>query len=229
MRLVLLAILFLVLMVSPVSAESGIDTVSNFMQNVRWVVHCDNDNMLPDSVLLGFSARALHWVSTDIGGIEAIFLIESVVGTEFYAFPDTVTEILYGTFIDSNRTHSIKQFTPAFYEDAFNRQTTLDTGVGDQYPRAYNLWADSLQLIPSPIKVDSFYFKCFIEHPLVDAATDTIRLRSPYVEAAIEYCCFLVYQRWQDFAGAAVHLGNYEALRVKLLERYRKRMELLPQ
>ena len=228
MRLVLLAILFLVLMVSPVSAESGIDTVSNFMQNVRWVVHCDNDNMLPDSVLLGFSARALHWVSTDIGGIEAIFLIESVVGTEFYAFPDTVTEILYGTFIDSNRTRSIKSFTPSFYEDAYDRQTTLDTGRGDQTPRAYNLWADSLQLIPSPIKVDSFYFKCFIEHPLVDAATDTIRLRSPYVEAAIEYCCMLVYKRWEQFDKVAYYQASYDAMKVKLVARYRKRMEMLP-
>lgn len=229
MKRVLLAILFLVLIASPVGATSDVDTVSNLMQEVRWIVHCSNDDMLPDSVLIGFAQRALVWTSADIGGIEAIFLIETVAGTEFYAFPDTVTEILYGTFIDSNRTHSIKSFTPSFYEDAYDRQTTLDTGTGDQQPRAYNLWADSIQLMPSPIKVDSLWFKCFVEHPACSLATAPIILRSPYVEAAIEYTCMLVYKRWQEFDKAAYFQASYNAMKVNLVERYRKRMELMPQ
>ncbi len=223
-----LVILLLLVLTSPVSASSAIDTVSDFMQAVRWIVHCSNDDMLPDSVLLGLTDRSLVWVSTDIGGIEAIYRIITAASTEFYAFPDTVTEILYATLIDDSETFSIKAFSPAFYEDAFNKQTTLESGVGDQQPRAYNYWADTIQLLPIPINVDTIYFKCYVEHPLTDAATDTIRLRSPYVEAALEWCCHLVYKRWQEPGPAAMHLANYEGLRAKLITRYAKPSEIMP-
>lgn len=192
------------------------------------MVNCKADDMLPDSVLIGFAKRAILWTSTDIGGVEATFLIVTDTLQRFYAFPDTVTEILFATLVNENVTYSIKAFSPAYYEDIFE-QTALQKDGEDQIPQAYNLWADTIQFLPTPIRVDSVYFKCYVEHSAVTAVGDDILLRPAYIEAALEYCCYLVYKRWEEFDKAAIHRQDYEALGTKLTNRYRKPMEMLAQ
>lgn len=192
------------------------------------MVNCSNDDMLPDSTLIGFAKRAITWTSIDFGGVEATFLVITDTLQRFYDFPDTVTEILFATLVNENVTYSIKAFIPAYYEDIF-RQTALQKDAEDQIPQAYNLWADTIQFLPTPIKVDSVYFKCYVEHPYVDGKDDDILLRPGFIEAALEYCCYLVYKRWEEFDKAAIHLRDYEALGVKLTNRYKKPMEMLAQ
>lgn len=221
-------IFLLLVFIVPAQASTDIDTLGDFMQEVRWILDYKSNDLLPDSALIGLAKRAITWTSIDFGGVEATFLIVTDTLQRFYAFPDTVTEILFATLVNENVTHSIKAFIPAYYEDIFN-QTILQPGTEDQIPQAYNLWADTIQFIPTPIKVDSVYFKCYIEHSAVTAKADDILLRPGFIEAAIQYCCYLVYQRWKIYDAAAVHLQAYEALGVKLTNRYKKPMEMLAQ
>lgn len=223
MRIILVILLLLVL-VAPVWSSTDIDTLADFMQEVRWIVHCSNDDMLPDSVLIGFSQRALLWTSSDIGGIEAIYRVITDTLQQFYAMPDTIVEILFATLLNGNVVHSMKVFDPAYFEDVFEI-TSLMQDDELAVPQAYNYWADSVQFLPTPIKRDTVYFKCYIEHPYVDDSADTVRLRSAYIEAALEWCCHLVYKRWQEPIPAAMHLAHYEALRQKLIGKYSRRIE----
>jgi hypothetical protein len=220
-----LVIAFL-LLVAPVWGSTDIDTLGDFMQEVRWMVNCADDDMLPDSVLIGLSKRALLWTSTDVGGIEATYLVETVKNQQFYEMPDSITQILFATTVNGNYTFSIKSITPAYFEDVYMLQSL--TEGEDQVPQAYNYWSDTMQFLPTPIKVDSVYFKCYIEHPYVDSKDDSVQLRSPFIEPALEYCCYLVYKRWQELATAGTYMASYDALRAKLIARYTRQIELPP-
>ena len=223
----LLIIFVFIVMVGPVFASTDIDTLGDFMQEVRWELRYRSNDALPDSALIGLSKRAIVWTSIDIGGVEATYLVVTDTLQRFYIMPDSITEILFATVLNENATYSIKSFVPAYFEDIYQMKVLEGEG-DDQTPKAYNYWADTVQLLPTPNGVDSIYFKCYIEHPLVDSKDDSIQLRPGFIEAAIAYTCHLVYKRWRQFDIAALYLGDYDALRAKLIEKYKKPFEYLP-
>ncbi len=223
----LLVLIILLAVVGPVFASTDIDTLGDFMQEVRWELYYRSNDALPDSALIGLSKRALLWTSTDIGGYEGTVLIVTDTLQRFYAMPDSVTEIMFATVVNENSTYSIKAFVPAYFEDIYDIKS-LEGEDDDQTSKAFNYWADTIQLLPTPIDIDSIYFKCYFEHPLVDSKDDSIQLRPGFIEAAITYTCYLVYKRWGQFDKAAIYLGDYNALRAKLIEKYKKPFEYLP-
>lgn len=226
---IILIIFVCLSMVGPVFASTDIDTLGDFLQEVRWELNYKyrSNDALPDSALIGFSKRALLWTSTDIGGYEGTVLIVTDTLQRFYAMPDSVTEIMFATVVNEDATYSIKSFVPAYFEDIYIIKVLEGEG-DDQTPKGFNYWSDTIQLLPTPIDIDSIYFKCYFEHPLVDSKDDSIQLRPAFIEAAIAYTCYLAYRRLQDFDKAAFYLGAYDALRVKLIEKYKKPFEYLP-
>lgn len=220
-----LTILLLLIIVAPTRASTDIDTLGDFMQEVRWELDYRSNDVLPDSALIGLAKRAIIWTSTDIGGVEATYRVITDTLQQFYALPDSIVEILFATLLRGKITYSIKAFTPAYFEDYFEI-TDLQQDDELAVPQAYNYWADTIQFLPIPIRVDSIYLKCYIEHPYVDSKDDSIQLRPAYIEAAIAYCCHLSYRRWKRWDEAALYLVAYEALRLKLINKYKRPMEL---
>ena len=225
----LIVILLVCVLVSPISASTDIDTLADFMQEVRWELDYKyrSNDALPDSALIGFSKRALLWTSTDIGGYEGTVLIVTDTLQRFYAMPDSVTEIMFATVVNEDATYSIKAFVPAYFEDIYDIKV-LEGEDDDQTPKGFNYWADTIQLLPTPNDVDTIYFKCYFEHPYVDDVGDAIQLRPGFIEAAIAYTCYLAYRRLQEFDRAAFYLAAYEGLRARLIEKYKKPFEYLP-
>lgn len=219
-----LVILFACILVSPVAASTDIDTLGDFMQEVRWELDYMSNDILPDSALIGLAKRAIVWTSIDIGGVEATYRVITDTLQQFYAMPDSIVEILFATLLNGNVVHSMKVFDPAYFEDVFEI-TSLMQDDDLAVPQAYNYWADTVQFLPTPIKADTVYFKCYIEHPYVDSKDDSIQLRPAYIEAAIAYCCYLSYKRWERFEVAALYMATYEALRLKLIDKYKRRIE----
>lgn len=216
-------IYILILTFVPVSISSGVpgnvfDSLRTFRQGVREVVNITSTTALPDSVLVTIVQRALIFTSVDAGGYEKIFRFPTVDATAFYALEDSITEVLHVTVMseDNRITTSIQSFDPEFFED-IKILTKLEDGDA-AVPRGYTVFADTIQLIPAPVRVDSVFLKCFYEHP---AFTDSlIHLKPAFAEAALMYACSKVYEHRKMFNEATFYMNLYEALRNKLRIRY---------
>lgn len=206
-----------------------VTTFGEMKVQVRTETGFHSTTYLPDTTLVDFCQRALVYTSTDIGGIEMQWKFNTVARTAFYAIPDTIVEILHASLISEQITFTLKAWYPEFFSDLNEYlDGTEFTPFGedkDEVPAAYNYWADSIQLIPIPQKVDSVYLKCYVEYPSHDtAAGDSLHLIGSYSEAAIAYAIYLTYKRARLFDEAAAYLNRYKELKIELRTRYRRKL-----
>ena len=224
-----LVLYVLCLIFLPVLASGGVlfADFQELKEGVRQQIRIHSTAVVPDSEMTDFCNRALLWVSTDIGGIESRFQVNTAIDSPFYAMPDTIVEILHATLISDLTTKSIKAMWPQYYEELDN-PTALSTEAGsaDDVPLAYIYWNDTLQLIPIPVKVDSIYFYVMVEHPVL-TDTMTIRMESPYSEAALWYACRIILESMSLATLAAVYERTYDKARPILRERFRRKFEIL--
>lgn len=226
MKKIVFLILILLGFSLQVRAGTNIDSLYDFKRSVRMELNIADNSMIPDSFLIDICQRALLWTSTDCGGIEYTFTVTTVADQAFYAIPDSVVEILYATIVSNKYTKSIKSWPPSFSEEAFGSSLGEEEGE-DQTPAAYNWWADSIQLIPVPIQVDTVYLKSFIEHSVVSADGDDVQLKSPYIEAAVAYACHLAYRRLQEYENAAGYLAMYGGIKNEVRAKYTRKFDIM--
>lgn len=221
--------MLIILLTGPALAGSQITTVGKLIASARMTTGINSKVLIPDTVALDLAGRALTWVSTDCGGYEKTFRILTVEGQAFYAIQDSVVEILSATIVTDNVTKSIKAWYPQFAEETY--QSSLGSSSGgsseDAVPGAYHYWANSMQFIPIPIRVDSVYFFANYEHPTVTATTDAVKLKSPYAETAVQYLSALMYESIRDFEAAALAQAKYEKTKENLKAVYTRRFDVL--
>ena len=206
-----------------------VTTFGEMKAQVRTETGFHSTTYLPDTTLVDFCQRALVYTSTDIGGIEMQWKFNTAARTAFYAIPDTIVEILHATLISEQRTYTLKAWHPELFSDMWDRLDGEEFPPfgeeSDETPVAYNYWADSIQLIPIPQKVDSIYLKCYVEYPSHDtAAGDSLHLIGSYSEAAIAYAIHLTYKRARLFDEATLYLNRYKELKAELRSRYRRKL-----
>lgn len=226
-------IFIILLFCSSVYSSSAIPTFKDFKEQVRTESRMHDTSHLPDTTLVRFSKRALLYTSVDIGGVEMQWKFNTAARTAFYAIPDTITQIVHATLISEGYTFTIKAWHPEFYKELFPdgiEISHLEEASGgfdiDAVPLAYNYWADTIQLIPIPQKVDSVYLKTFVEYPVVDT-TDAATIKftnDAYTEAAITYCIYLIFKRSHMYESAALYLARYKELRTELKQAYTRKI-----
>lgn len=229
-RLTLMTILIMVLTAKMVSAaQPAIATVADMMHAVRFQTNISSTTSLPDSQLVQFVSRGLVYTSVDIGGIETRVMLTTDTLQHFYALPDSVTKIVSATLISEGVTKSIKQYHPQYAEGVFG--TSELEGDGEyQIPTTYNMWGDSVQLIPSPVKVDSIFLNCLVEHIAITTLADStkaIAFGEGHKEAAIFYTCGLIFTRSKMYEDAAFYFALYEKRKNELLQAYAKGFDAL--
>lgn len=203
-----------------VRADPVYNTLDSFMLGVRYQVKINSTVTLPDSILLKYSTRAILHTSTVVGGIEAQFKIDLVAAQAFYLLPDTIVEILSVTLISGVRTKNLYPYEPALIRsEEFIELTSGD----DTKPQVYNVWADTIQLIPIPIATDSIYLKCYVEHPALTAGANSIVLKADYIEAALFYTCYLVLAHLNMQEEALVYKNDFNEVASILISKYRLR------
>lgn len=236
-KLVLLLLLFL-LLPKDISAGATYSTIKDFMVGVRDELKNYSTVLLSDTVLVKTVSRALVWTSVDAGGVEVQYKFDTEAGTAFYTLPDSIVEIVHATLIRGTRTKNIKAWHPQFFEDKFPNVSELKPSAGDGnggYPQAYNVWANTLQLFPIPVEVDSIYLKCFVEHEecrdtvLASYGADTmlIQMLPAFQEVAMAYACYLTLGNIGEHEEAAIFLARYDFLRKSARVRYFRHLDVL--
>ncbi|MFA5382354.1 MAG: hypothetical protein WC356_04250 [Candidatus Micrarchaeia archaeon] len=216
-----------VLLVGPVWAGTDINTAGQFMARLRLKTNIYDTVLAPDSVLLRLTQEACLTVSTEVGGYQKTFRVNTVAGQAFYALQDSLVEVISAVVLSGGNTKSIKAFYPQFWEDAGN---TIELGgESGETPGGYIVWNDSVQLLPAPIQVDSIYFKCFYEHPLIDSSADSVYLKAAYTLLAVIYGQHLVYEFAKDYEQSDKLLTKYEEKAKKLVAKYTPKFDVAKQ
>lgn len=222
-------IIMMFLMAGHCLSKIHITTVTMFWRDVRYELNINANAMLPDTVLAALSGRAIVWTSSDIGGVQMGFWLATVDEQALYAIPDSVTEVIATTAIKENITRDIRGGYPPLFDATYPKLGGgWEAPSPSAVPIAYSVWDDSVQLFPIPRQNDdSIYFKCHIEHPVCTAGATTILLKSAYVEAAIDYTCYLVYKRLQMYDIATYYQSEYGRKKQDLRQRYAPKIDLL--
>lgn len=227
MKLFKYCLLFVFLFVITTNAGVVFVDIEAFQDGIRNQLKITSTTMLPESIVIEISKRALLWTSTDIGGYEQLIRFATVADKPFYPVPDSITEILFATLISTNNkiTKSIKAWHPEYFEDAFDLQEL--TGEGDdQTPKAYNYFSDTIQIIPTPSKADSIFLKCYMEHPMPVTADSTIHLRPAFAEAALMYACSEVQAYLGRYNESDFYMARYDKLKGDLMRKYKAKFGL---
>ncbi len=224
-------VLILVFLMLPVFAfgDTKIDSLGEFKQMVRQSRRLENLVVLPDTAFTDFVNRSLLRTSVDWGGVETRIRILTVKNQGHYQLPDTLVEILAQSTISIKLTHQLKQILPQHLEDL-----DIATGIPSQSkdPEAialgFSYWNDTLQLFPIPVKVDTLWFYAFVEAEVLEAALDTIPMRSAFIEVAVYYCCMLILESFSMYEEAAIYEAKYEKYGLRTRQKYLKRLDILP-
>jgi hypothetical protein len=217
----------IVLLAGSVSAGTDINTAGQFMSRLRLKTNIYDTVLAPDSVLLRLTQEACLTVSTEVGGYQKTFKVNTADGQSFYALQDSLVEVISAVVISDRNTKSIKAFYPQFWEDAGN---AIDLGAeSGETPGGYIVWADSVQLLPAPVQVDSIYFKCFYEHPLIDSSADSVYLKSAYALLAVDRAQCLLYLVLKDYEQANSWKAIYEEGAKKLVAKYTPKFDVAKQ
>lgn len=221
--------IILLLLTSLAWADKPFIELGTMKPSVRKKVRIWDTQQLPDSTLTTFCQEGLITASVECRGIESRFRIITDTGQTFYAIPDTVVEIVFASNVSNGVTKSIRSIWPQYFEELYT-VTTLASEAGansDAVPQAYKYWADSVQLIPVPIKVDTIYFDCYVEHPLLDNDSQNVRLRGNYNDAALYLTCQKVYESLEMWDAAGRMEAMYEKKKKELLAIYQRKLEIL--
>ncbi len=226
-RLPILGLALVGLLLAGTAHTSSVFTsLVTFGHEVRQMTSVSSTSLLPDSTLIDITNTALVWTSIDVGGVELQHTITTVDGTRFYAIPDTVTEVLFASVLAGDgSTRSIRAWYPQFF-DALELPS-LNAGE-DQAPSAYNYWADTIQLMPTPVQIDEIVLKCYVEHPELDSS-GTISFGPGYTEAALFYASYRVSFGLERYDAAAFFLNGYTERKTALKEKQKRKFEAISQ
>ena len=223
--LLLIVILFLP---SLAYGDAVFATFKIFKEGIKQQLRIHSTAMVPDSELTDWANLALVWTSVDIGGVESRVRIQTVIGQPFYELPDTLVEILSQTNISLEVTKSLRAIPPQFSEE-MGIGVELVTGESNKHatPIGFSYWNDTLQVFPIPIKVDTLYFYCYVEHPALSADGDAIVLRPAFTQAAIWYACESIFSSLAMTDEATIYEKKYDKAKIALRERYRNKFDIL--
>ena len=222
-------ILFFVILFSfnVCNAGSVYSNLDEFVDGVRNTLKISStSSIISEAALYQFCKEAILWTSVDIGGYEVTYRFITAADQSWYAIPDTVTEVLFATLqtVDGKLTKDLRAFHTEYVEEKFNLNTLYtDDGEApdnDATPKAYNVWADSIQLIPTPVKADSVILKCYMEHPMPNISDSLIHLKSAYVEAAMQFACGKVKEHVGLDAEGAKYFQKFGSIKADLLRKY---------
>ena len=228
MRRLVFAVVLVLVGSCTFAAQPAITTIADMVIAVRFQTNIKSTVSLPDSQLIQFVSRGLVYTSIDIGGVETHVMLTTDTLQHFYAVPDSITKIVSATLISEGVTKSIKAWPAQYFEGHFD-VTSLTGDEEDQFPQGYNMWGDSVQLTPSPAKVDSIFLKVLVEHrALIVAADDSIKIQfgDGYKEAALFYICGLIFTRSKMYEDATFYFSLYEKRKTELLEDYAKGFDI---
>lgn len=226
--------LFLLLGGGLALASGHVHTVAQFQRDIRMEMRISTGALLPDSVLLAASQRAILWTSTDIGGYEKRYKIQTHYGQAFYALPDTIVEVISASLISGMATKNLRGTNTEYFEapDVAAPDFAGEDSTGadrDKVPYGYHYWADTIQLMPIPAQLDSFYLSCYVEHPMIDSTVDSIKLKPPFIEAARDFAMHLAYRSIQDYDAATFYLTLYKERRAELRGKYLRKYLYRPE
>jgi len=223
--------LILTFLMFPVLSYAGasMDTLLAFKENVRQSKRMESTVTLPDSAFTDFVNRSLLRTSVDWGGVESRIRILTVANQGHYQLPDTLVEVLGQSTISIKLTHQLKQTLPQHLED-LGIATSLPSASADPEGVAigFSYFNDTLQLFPIPVKIDTLWFYAFLEHEVLSAAADTIRMRPAFTDVAVYYCCMLILESFSMYEEAAYYEAKYEKYGLKTRQKYLKKLDILP-
>lgn len=213
-------------------AASPVSTLATMKAAVRQMSQMEDVVLHPDSTLGLLCNLALLQTSIEAGGVEEQFRILTVTKQSHYLMPDTVVSIEYAEFLsdDDGEILSIRQWPPQFVQDGL-KLTTLGPAdeENDAVPAGLNYWADTLQMMPSPIRDDdTLLIKCFVEHPYLSADSMALRLNPAYHDAALKLTCSKLSASVRDIAMADWWEAKYDKAKAALLQRFARPIEALP-
>jgi hypothetical protein len=229
LKRVIVAVGLAVLLIGTVWAAGDINTAAKFRARLRLKANVYDTVLAPDSVLIRLTQEACLTVSTEVGGYEKQFRVITAAGQAFYALQDSVVEVVSAVVVSNGLTKSIKAFYPQFWEDAGNADNLGTESGSEASPGGYIIWDDSVEMLPVPVQVDTIYFKCFYEHPLIDDSTDSVKLKSDYTLLAVDYAQYLLYLVLKDYEQAVSWNGIYENKAKKLIAKYTPKFDVAKQ
>lgn len=219
MRIVV--ILLIMLLAAATWADGILSDVGDLQWATRTTSGLYSTTSLPDSVNRDISYRALRFTSENIGGVWMRHQVISANGQRFYAIPDTIVNVVFGMLPIGNKV----KFLPVFDPRMQLVQEEL-AGEGEYAKPNYVLyWNDTIQIIPTPISVDTLSLWCFVKHPVCDTCTnDTldIEFSSGYIEAAVEYAAHLAHLSLKNHNAAMFHLELYKQKAAAAAAAYRR-------
>lgn len=224
-------IIFFILIPTLVFSGETYPNMDDFMVGVRDELGVYSSTLLSDTVLVKTCSSALVWTSVDAGGVEAQFKFDTVDEQIFYVVADSIVEIVAATLVRDNATYDLKAFHPQYFEQKFNQEEIVEEDTESGPSQGYHLWADTLQLFPTPRTIDSIYLKCFVEHKAILDTTGfaavTIDLRPAFTLVALAWACYLTLDQLDEFEKANVYLARYDMMKKSARERYFKHLDIL--
>ena len=228
-------LLVMILLFSVAHAGELVSTNGEFKTFVRNWTGVESTELLPDSTLRRLSSLAIVNTSTEVGGVEAQFRILTVAEQKFYALPDSVVAVLATSLITTEGgTYVVR----AGYPQYFDRFSLPRIGVADDainlddnaIPIEYHYWADSLQLLPAPIRdSDTLVLKCFIEHKADTTNAGTLDFTySDYTTAAMFLACGYALMSIDEYDRADRFFALFEKKKASLVQQYQRRLDVTP-
>lgn len=228
-RKTILVLVMLCLFASTGFAGTMVDSLGEMKDIVRQLIGVESTSLLPDSTLRDICRGSVLWTSVDIGGVEYQYKFVTVADQGFYALPDTITKVLFASYISHAKgTYAFRSIYPQYFTEE-PAILSDDAGAWD-IPLDYNYWADTIQIMPIPKQAgDTIVLKCFIEHRDITTDTASINLSPPYSYAAIIYACGYSCVSLGMFDKANWFLAEYEKMKKSLTETYTRGFDILKQ
>lgn len=170
--LIRLAILFL--LSAPVFAAPGglnqLDSIRLYRVATYTALGLDTTgtSFLPLNVVTKFILRGVDQLPVWVLGREVTKVIATVNGTEQYYLDSLGSQVVSVRRITNKSWNVLKQFEPAMFGDAFDKDSTGDED--DYKPLGYHFWGDSLWIYPVPRKLDSLRVS-YYQEPTVGSDT----------------------------------------------------------
>ncbi len=229
-------IAMVMLLCSSLFAGEVLTTNGAFKSLVRQFIGVESTELLPDSTLKTMAALAIVNTSVEAGGVESQFRLITVAEQKFYEIPDTVVAIPFTSVISSEGgTFYIRagypQYSDASAPDGRIGVADDDPNVDDnQIPGEYHYWADTLQIIPAPIRAgDTLIIKCFVEHKADTANAGTIDFTHPdFTTAALFLTCSYALMSVGEFERATFFEALYTKKKTELIQKYQRRLDVQP-
>jgi len=225
----ILILIMLWLICLPVFGASALENFDAFCDRARQLTNVTSTELIADTVVYRLCSDAIVYTSADIGGLETQYKINTVADQAFYSIADSIVSINRVTVLTADgETKSLRLWYPQYFD--YWDMPTMAQGDEADVPIAYDFWADTLQVMPIPQRVDSIYLKAYVEHRTLstDDDSDDIAIRPAFAKAALDLACSDICMKVGLFEKADKFLARYEIKKKALLERYFREMEIGP-